>query len=163
MLPILTDFWDRLTILHQDLNAVLIDLPIEALDWSPHPSINSLAVLAAHCAGSERYWIGQVAGQEPAPRDRAAEFKTHNVDAAALIEQLDAVLQHSRSVLDRLTVTDLERDTGVIREGRSITGMWAILHSLEHVATHLGHMQVTREFWLKSAADNSSRNSEKTN
>ena len=150
MLTILDDYLDRLMTVHKDLNAALLDLPIAALDWSSGPEINSLAVLAAHSAGSERYWIGQVAGGEPLQRDRAAEFKTAGVDASTLIARLDAALAHSRSVVTRLTLADLEKNTGVIHDDRSVTGAWALLHALEHVSVHLGHMQIMRQLWLQA-------------
>jgi hypothetical protein len=147
MHPILDDYLDQLTAAHKDMNAALRDLPIPALDWWPSPEINSLAVLAAHSAGSERYWIGEVAGNDPMQRDRAAEFKTSGVEAATLIAQLDASLTHSRSVLARLALSDLEKNTGVTNHDRAVTVAWALHHALEHVGTHAGHMQITRQWW----------------
>ncbi len=147
MLPILADYLDRLTTVHKDMNATLRDLPLPALDWSPGPEINSLAVLAAHTAGSERYWIGDAAGQEPSQRDRAMEFKTAGVDAAILIARLDASLTHSQSVLKRLTLADLERITNTTHDDRLVSVAWALQHALEHVSVHLGHMQITRQLW----------------
>jgi uncharacterized damage-inducible protein DinB len=147
MLPILDDYLDRLATVHTNLTATLRDLPVEALDWSPGPEINSLAVLAAHIAGSERYWIGEAAGQEPIKRDRAAEFKTAGVEADALIMRLDASLTHSQSVLTRLTLADLEKITNVKHDDRTVTGAWALQHALEHVSVHLGHMQIMRQLW----------------
>src|SRR4051794_35795658 len=62
---------------------VLDGLPPEALNWRPLPeapgvdahATNSLAVMAAHLAGSMRHWVGEVAGGRPAHRDRDAEFR----------------------------------------------------------------------------------------
>jgi uncharacterized damage-inducible protein DinB len=147
MQPIFDDYLDQLTAVHQNMSAALRDLPQAALDWWPGPEINSLAVLAAHSAGSERYWIGQVAGGEPFKRDRAAEFKTSGVDATTLITRLDAALAHSRSVLERLTLADLEKNTGVVHDDRAVMVAWALQHALEHVALHAGHMQLTRQWW----------------
>jgi hypothetical protein len=147
MLPILDDYLDQLTAAHKDMNDALRDLSIPALDWWPGPEINSLAVLAAHTAGSERYWIGEVAGRAPMQRDRSAEFKTSGLDALTLIARLDASLAHSRNVLARLTLSDLEKTTGVMHDDRSVTVAWALNHALEHVALHAGNMQITRHWW----------------
>lgn len=58
---------------------MIADLPAEALNWRPAPGVddhamNSLAVLAAHVAGAEHFWIAEVIGGRPATRDQSAEF-----------------------------------------------------------------------------------------
>lgn len=146
MLPIFEAYLDRLEELHDDIRQTLAGLPPAALDWSPGPGMNSLGVLAAHVAGSERFWVGDIAGGDPAPRDRPAEFRTHGVDGIALITLLDGSLAYTQATLDRLTLPDLElrRATG----GRGeVTVAWALFHNLEHVAIHLGQMQLTRQLW----------------
>ena len=82
MSDLLAAYLDRLEALHADLNSVIADLPVEALNWSPGPGLNSIAVLAAHTAGSERYWIGDVVARDDSHRERAAEFRTQAASAA---------------------------------------------------------------------------------
>lgn len=145
---VLDEFVERLNALHADAAAALDVLPQAALDWSPGPEMNSLSVLAAHIEGSERYWIGHVAGQEPSDRDRDAEFRTQGISAAALAESLDEVLADSRRVLERLSPADLgEKRQSARHPDREYTSAWAILHSLEHTAMHVGHMQIVRQLW----------------
>ncbi|MBI1880044.1 MAG: DUF664 domain-containing protein, partial [Chloroflexi bacterium] len=84
MLPIFEAYLDRLEELHDDMRQAITGLPPAALDWSPGPEMNSLGVLATHVAGSERYWVGEVAGGNPANRDRPTEFRTHGLDEATL-------------------------------------------------------------------------------
>lgn len=147
MLHMFEDYLDRLQALHADIQRALEGLPQEALDWSPSTDMNSLAVLAVHTAGAERYWIGDVAGQDASGRDRDAEFQTKGLDVAALTARLDAALAHSRSVLDKLTVADMDARRSAPRDGKEYTVAWALLHALEHAAIHLGHMQIVRQLW----------------
>lgn len=147
MLPVLIDYLDRLQALHADMHHALDGLSQAALDWSPGPDMNSLAVLAVHSAGAERYWIGDVAGRDPSERDRAAEFHTRGLDAAALTARLDATFAHSRTVLEGLTSSELEALRPSSRDGRGVTVAWALAHALEHTAVHVGHMQIVRQLW----------------
>ncbi|GAB4455523.1 MAG: hypothetical protein Fur0044_49770 [Anaerolineae bacterium] len=147
MLPLFEAYLTCLERLHADLRSVLEGVPQEGLDWvPPGPEMNSLAVLAAHITGSERYWVGEIAGGDPAHRDRSAEFRTEKVDGTALLAGLEASLAHSRATLAQLTLADLEtRRPAVDRD--EVTVAWALFHSLQHIATHLGQMQMTRQMW----------------
>lgn len=153
MLEMLTTYFNRLEELHRDLNRALEGLPAEALNWSSGPEMNSLAVLAAHTAGSERYWIGDVVARDDSQRDRAAEFRIQAGSAAELIARLDAALAHSRSVLERLTLSDLDEKRTEPPQQREVTVAWALFHALEHMAVHLGHMQLMHDLWQAQAAD----------
>lgn len=147
MLIALRELQNRLEFLHAEMNKILSEVPPAALDWTPLPAVNSLAVLAAHVAGAERYWIGTVAGNDPLPRNRDAEFETRAVDAAQLIAQLDEVLAHSHSVINHMTPFDLEEVRIAPRDGRRVTVAWTLLHTLSHTATHVGHMEIIRDLW----------------
>jgi uncharacterized damage-inducible protein DinB len=146
MLPILEAYVDRLEMLHADIRRTLESLSPETLDWMPGVETNSLAMLAAHVSGSERYWVGEVAGGDPANRDRPAEFRTQGLDATALTARLEAALTHSRAILERLTLADLEARRLAGDRGE-VSVAWALFHNLQHVATHLGQMQLTRQLW----------------
>ena len=148
MHPIYAAYLDRLEALHADIAQALADLPPAALDWSPAPEVNSITVLVAHIAGSERFWIGEKAGAVPANRDRASEFHTQSDNAAALQQLLDDSLAQARSVLAALEPADLTRSAGAHRDGKAIDVAWALWHELEHVAMHVGHIQITRSWWL---------------
>jgi uncharacterized damage-inducible protein DinB len=155
MIELFAVYLDRFEELHRDMNSTVADLPVEALNWSPGREMNSLAVLATHTAGAERYWIGDVVARDDSQRDRAAEFRAQAVSALALLDQLDAALAHSRSVLERLSLADLDEQRLVSRDGREVTVAWALAHALEHTATHLGHMQLTRQWWERRQLDRS--------
>jgi uncharacterized damage-inducible protein DinB len=133
--------------LHAEIKSTIAPLPQEALEWKPGPEMNSLGVLASHVAGSERYWVGTVAGDDFAPRDRPGEFQTEGAPVESLLARLDASLAHSREVLGRLTLADLDVARVAPQDGREITVAEALLRSLAHVGTHVGHIHATRDLW----------------
>jgi hypothetical protein len=147
MLPVLEDYLERLQALHTDMKQAIAGQPLAVLDWVPGPAMNSLCVLVVHATGAERYWIGDVVGQDLSGRDRDAEFRASGLDAPTLTTRLDETLAHSRGVLDGLTFEELEGLRVSPRDGREFTVAWALAHALEHTALHLGHMQITRQLW----------------
>ena len=146
-----TAYLERLEILHEGIKGALVGLPVDALDWQPGPDTNSIAVLVVHIAGAERYWIGDVAGQEPSGRNRAAEFEISGLSAAALGEYLDESLRHARAIVGRLSVADLARPRPSERHERTFTVAWSLLHALEHTAVHSGHIDLTKQLWEEQA------------
>lgn len=137
----------RLDELHASMKQVIAVLPPTALDWSPAPEVNSVAVLVAHVCGSERFWIGEKVGGLPAARNRSAEFAVRSVSGAALIDMLDETLTLAQDVLDKLSLGDLANPAGVSSLGFAYDVAWALQHALEHVALHAGHLELTRQWW----------------
>lgn len=147
MLPLLTDYLKRLDLVYADLRRALTDLPPEALDWRPGPHLNSIGVIATHTAESQRYWIGEIVGGQPANRNREAEFLAHGQDSATLIQRLDEGLAQIRAVLERVSLEDLSVIRTSPYRDHDFTIAWVLNHTLAHVASHLGHIEVTRQFW----------------
>lgn len=148
MSPFFVDYLERLTMLHTEMDKALTGLPPAALDWSLGSEINSLAVLTAHVAGSEMFWIGDVIVRRTTTRVRDSEFQTVGVTAAALKARLDAALADSHVAVAQITLANLEEQRLSLRgDGQSYTVAWCLLHALEHVAVHVGHMQLARQMW----------------
>jgi len=143
------EYLDLLQDCHNGILEALDGLPQAALDWIPGQDMNSIGVLLAHTTGSERYWIGDIAAQEPSNRDRDAEFRVHDVEADVFRKKLADNLEYARNTLEKMTLQDLEseRTSG---GGRKVTVAWALLHALEHATSHLGHIQITRQLWEQS-------------
>ncbi len=144
-----TFFKDYISLLqerHNEILDTLEGLPSEALDWTPGPDMNSISVLIFHLTGAERYWIGDVAAQNPGDRDRDAEFRIRDMDVDVLKRRLADNLEYARSRLSHFTIEDLQT-TRVTRNGRNHTVAWALLHALEHATLHLGQIQLTRQLW----------------
>ena len=112
--------------------------------------MNSISVLVFHLTGAERYWIGDVAAQEPSDRDRDSEFKVHDVGMDGVRKRLDDSLAYAHKSLEKLTLQDLETSRTSPRDGRKFTVAWALLHALEHANLHLGHIQITHQLWIES-------------
>lgn len=147
----LGNYLGRIEDLRRQVGELVVDLPPEALNWRPieatdEHAMNSLAVLAAHVAGAEHFWIGEVVGGYPPSRDRDAEFVTQATDASVLVRRLEDVGAETRQVFSSLS----EADLGGTREarGRTITVRWGLLHIVDHTALHLGHMQITYQLWV---------------
>lgn len=147
MVPFFADCLARLATMHAEMEKAIAGLPTEALDWSPGPEMNSIAVLVVHTAGAERYWIGDIIGQDPSGRVRAQEFATRGLAEAALRERLQTALAHSQGVLAALLLEDLARPRYSSRHDKDFTAGWALVHALEHTAVHTGHIQLMRQLW----------------
>lgn len=145
-----TFFADYLQLLQDNHNEILEaieGLPSAALDWSPGPDMNSISVLIFHLTGAERFWIGDVAAQDPKERDRDAEFQVRNVEMDILKKRLADNLEYARNTLGNFNTGDLEAPRASSRDGQTYTVAWALLHALEHTALHLGQIQLTRQLW----------------
>jgi len=103
---------------------------------------NSVGILLRHMAGSERYWIGEVAGGRPAHRNRDSEFGHEPLRKSELLAELERVTALSREVIggisrdDLMTLVDVQR-TKVVKE----TKAFALMHATQHLAYHLGQLR----------------------
>jgi uncharacterized damage-inducible protein DinB len=146
----LANYQERLEDLRGQVSALVADLPAEALNWRPiegsqEHAANSLAVLAAHTAGAEHFWIAEVIGGRPATRDRQAEFVTRASSSAEVVRLLEATALETGAILRTLADADL-KDTRPA-EGRQVPVRWCLLHVIDHTSLHLGHMQLTFQLW----------------
>ena len=89
MIGEIQEYFNTINDLRDQVKQQLEGLSREALDWRPTASdgelaTNSMAVIAAHVAGSEPFWIKEIVGGQPIHRDRASEFVTQGVDVSEL-------------------------------------------------------------------------------
>jgi uncharacterized damage-inducible protein DinB len=150
LLPELSNYLLRLDDLRSQIREIISGVPVDGLNWRPFGDsgehhANSLAVLTAHIAGSERYWIGEVVGGKPPARDRDAEFVKVAKSVDELYQLIDLAAAETREVLSNLSQTDLERTVEAM--GKNVPVRWAILHIVDHTALHIGHMQMTFQLW----------------
>ena len=141
------EYLDLLQDCHNHILKALEGLPPAALDWAPGHDMNSISVLVFHLTGAERYWIGDVAAQDPTERDRDAEFKVQGMEVDVLKKRLADNLEYTHNALNNFTIQDLETTRVSPRDRRSFTVAWALLHALEHSNVHLGQIEITRQLW----------------
>lgn len=155
MLSELENYLQRLEDLRGQMARLVADLPAEALNWRPIQGqdshvTNSLAVLTAHAAGAEHFWIAEVVGGRPATRNREAEFAVTAASASELVRLLEQTAQETREVFSALRQADLG-DTRAVQE-RIVPVRWCVLHVIDHTSLHLGHMQMTYQLWTGGKA-----------
>jgi hypothetical protein len=147
MNPFYTDLMDRFHELHSDIEKALDALPAEALDWKPGAEMNSTSVLITHLTGAERFLVGDIVMGESSQRDRQAEFHAEGVGKEALRQRLHETDAYTSTALETLSLSDLEAPRKHPRDGHQLSVGWALLHALEHVATHAGHLDITVQLW----------------
>lgn len=140
----------------RDVLAQLNTLPDTLLNQPlPLPETNSLFALATHLVGMSEFWVLALVGQQQIQRDRSAEFLAVGT-ADELVRRYTQWLEHMHEVLNSLPDSsmghiveppDEYRTTGGLVDG-PVTVLDCLLHTIEHSALHLGHIQLTRQFLL---------------
>ncbi len=138
---------DRFHDLHAQIQNDLNSLPDEALDWSPGHEMNSVSVIITHLTGAERFLVGDIIMGDPSNRNRDAEFTVKGVSKADLVRRLNESEAYITNAFEKLTMASLDQERLHPRHGNQVKVAWALLHCLDHVALHLGHLQITAQLW----------------
>ena len=100
-----------------------------------HESENAIGNLALHLNGNVRQWILSGLGGEPDNRVRDAEFAARGgVKAPELAANLRATVEGAAGVIRRLTTDELTQIHVI--QNYTVTGVYAVLHVVEHFAQH---------------------------
>lgn len=146
MLPELELIYGVVKDLHARIAHHVQDVDVEGLNWRPAPDLNSIYANAIHVAGSQTWWVMERIGGRDVERDRPAEFEASGSDPQEPVRRLAEAMRHTRLIFESLTkesMTDLRPGIG----DRPTTIRWMALHLIEHAALHLGHIQITRQWW----------------
>jgi uncharacterized damage-inducible protein DinB len=141
--PHVAPYWHMIEDLRRQVLEAVAPLDDAAINRAVPPLANTIGILLRHLAGSERYWITEVAGGRPINRDRDAEFAPAPVRKADLVAAIERVRGESRAVVESFTAADLlvevvaHRPRGVTRETRA----GALLHVTQHLAYHLAQIR----------------------
>ena len=142
--------WTRLRSALDQLVGLASGLDEERLNWRPatgpraDDDANSLYVLASHALGvTEQATLFMLAG-EPGERDRATEFAASGQTAEALEARWASLRERIPAALSRIPPTALlasfEHPVRGTESGRQL-----LIATVAHVATHLGHAELTRD------------------
>ena len=125
----------------------LNEVPQEALNWNPLPGdANSIFAMVTHFCGSEGFWIRQVVGGTNIGRNRDSEFLAKGNSKEDLLALLDKTQESSAQAIDKASAEGLDRTVTSPNFGE-MSARAAILHTIEHGFTHLGHVQLTKQWW----------------
>ncbi len=125
-------------------------LPAEAYSWQPpRPEANSLAVMMSHVASSAEWWVLSCVGDGPIERDRDAEFAAR-IDWPTMRARLRRWLEQAEALLDGMGPEQLgaiSRNPAGDRMNRR-----CLSHTVEHLGLHLGHVEITADWWQATQA-----------
>ena len=113
----------------------------------PHGSdTNAVAALIVHCCAVTEFWIGHVTLGRPTSRDRESEFSaTATVaDLHATVEATLAQLADDLAAIDEGRVQP-DRTGRQFLEGGDESDGAIVLHVLEELYQHLGHMELAAD------------------
>lgn len=107
---------------------------------------NSAGNLCLHLAGNLRHFFGAILGGTGYMRDRDAEFASKFVPRAQLAEEVEAATSDVRSVLEKITDEDLQKNYPIEVFGHPMTTEFFVVHLATHLNYHLGQINYHRRF-----------------
>ena len=128
-------------------------VPQEAFNtWKPAAAreggheMNTFAALAVHTVSAAEFHALHMVGRQPTDRHRDSEF-----EATASIEDIEArferFLTGLHDVLEGMTESDFGGEPAPDRPDLNWTNADWLMHTLDHVALHTGHLQIHRQLW----------------
>lgn len=152
--PVIAAIRDALQTSAADLRTAVDGLSGDALDWTPAPKTNSLAVLVAHAATSTRFLVnagldGILDRAAYLAADRPAAFATHGVSPEAIgqwLDQLDTVVARLKDAPTPAWSAELTV-TGPPMTTTAPTRAFTLVRAMEHLREHVGVAQLMRQLW----------------
>jgi hypothetical protein len=118
----------------------------------PVPDANTLFAIGTHSVGMAEFWVLELVGGQNVQRDRAAEFRAAG-KGSDLIARIERFIPAMHALLDDLPESRMDEEISTrgfsARDGDAgrVTVREALLHVVEHTATHLGHFQLTADYF----------------
>ena len=139
-------YLERLDYLRDEFKKEIRNMSPEELAWKPlGEDTNSAYVLATHVAGTRSLSHPPTGRRHRREPHREAEFAASGMDPSHLEQMLSDTGETTRQVLSNATTADLDETFDY--RGQSVTRRWAVLHTLEHIGQHLGHLTLTRQLY----------------
>ena len=108
--------------------------------WSrPNEASNSIGNLLLHLNGNIGQWIVTAFNQSEDCRNRPREFSERGpTPVSGLVARLASTLEEAGTVLGRLTPEELAATYTI--QGKTVSGLEAIFHSVSHFILHYGQI-----------------------
>ena len=120
------------------LQAAIEPFDDESIWWQPAAGVNPVAVLALHCAGNLRHFIGRHISGTDYVRNRPEEFDaSRRLTKREILDELERAIDEVRVAMDSLSSEDYaapSRDP----DGRHWTVYEDFLNATVHLALHVG-------------------------
>jgi hypothetical protein len=128
-------------------------VPDEALNtWKPAAAtegsheMNTFAALAVHTVSAAEFHSLHMVGRQPSDRVRESEFSaTTSYDA--IERRFAAFLDDFHAMLDGMTEADFGASPPPEANQPDQTNAAWLMHTLDHIALHTGHLQIHRQLW----------------
>lgn len=150
--PDLVSYWNAIGRTLDGLIESVTGLGDEGLNWTPPvPGVNSLFVLTMHTLGNAEENLVEILGGQPVHRDREGEFSTTTGTVADVEGRWTPLRPKLSATLLGLDRARLERVYDHPKRA-GLSGRDVLLQTMRHAAQHLGHAELTRDFYLASRA-----------
>lgn len=121
------------------LRECVSSLSHEQIWWRPNDSSNSIGNLLMHLNGNVGQWLVTSFNKSEDQRDRPREFSTREgATAEELLTRLGATVEAAGQTLAGLTPEQLAGSFTI--QGKTVTGLEAIFHSVSHFILHYGQI-----------------------
>jgi hypothetical protein len=145
---------------YQELEALLDELPDEALLWKPFEQsswqgpCSPLGGIIAHAVSSTvyllrraEYSLGRVEWSDVDGDEGREEFGPANYKVAYLLARVRRSQEYVNRLLDSLNPGDLDASRSHPRRSLEVAARYDVMHALDHLSQHIGHAQLTRQLW----------------
>ncbi|MBI4197650.1 MAG: DUF664 domain-containing protein [Chloroflexi bacterium] len=137
---------ERLDYLRNEAKKEIRGMNLNALNWKPAvPDTNSPFAIVTHMCGTEAQWLHEFVGGVAIQRSRDAEFAAKGSSVQELEALLDRTAETTRRILRGTSGDDLSKLKPPSPGREPVSYRWAVLHTIEHLGQHLGHLSLTKQ------------------
>lgn len=117
------------------------------LRWKPSPTANSLGGIVMHLGYAERFWLRVVFAGERLDTSWAEDrfAPSFVVPDGSSVDDVVAFYREETALTDAILDSTSSLDLPSRGEMRHTTLRWIVIHLVEELARHVGHMDITRE------------------
>lgn len=114
------------------------------------PGANSPVAILTHCLGVVEFWTGAVIGGRTVERDREAEFAAQAKigELATRVEERKSRMRVDLSQMDSMREPRVQPPGRFQGPDRPLTQGAALIHVVEELTQHHGHMEISRDLLL---------------